>query len=148
MSPETLTIGEVARTVDLNASAIRYYERIGVMPPATRVSGQRRYGLDTVQRLQLLKAAKRLGFTLEETQLLLAAEAEGEPADQMRTLAQRKLCQVDALIDQLMEIRRLLLGAARCQADHLCECAVLADSSAPVDPQRNAPHGRRSAGPA
>ena len=99
----------------------------GVMPPAPRVSGQRRYGQETVQRLGLLKAAKRLGFTLEETQLLLAAEAEGEPADQMRSLARQKLSEVDALIDQLMEIRRLLLGATQCRADHLCDCAVLAD---------------------
>jgi MerR family redox-sensitive transcriptional activator SoxR len=125
MSAETLTIGEVARRVELNASAIRYYERIGLMPPATRVSGQRRYGLDTVQRLGLLKAAKRLGFTLEQTQLLLAAEAAGEPADRMRALAERKLAEVDALIEQLMEVRRLLLGATQCSADHLCDCKVL-----------------------
>ena len=125
MSPETMTIGEVARRVDLNASAIRYYERIGLMPPARRVSGQRRYGPETVQRLGLLKAAKRLGFTLEETRQLLAAEAEGEPADQMRALASRKLAAVDALIEQLEEIRRLLLGAMRCRADHLCDCEVL-----------------------
>lgn len=125
MSPETMTIGEIARRVDLNASAIRYYERIGLMPPAPRVSGQRRYGPETVQRLGLLKAAKRLGFTLEETQLLLAAEAEGEPADQMRTLARQKLSEVDALIGQLTEIRRLLLGATQCRADHLCDCEVL-----------------------
>ena len=132
MSPETLTIGEVARRVELNASAIRYYERIGLMPPATRVAGQRRYGPETVQRLGLLKAAKRLGFTLEETQLLLAAEAEGEPADQMRALAERKLSEVDALIEQLMEVRRLLLGATHCQADHLCDCKVLAEPTVPV----------------
>ncbi|MGH9043229.1 MAG: MerR family transcriptional regulator [Acidimicrobiia bacterium] len=129
MTPETLTIGEVARRAELNPSAIRYYERIGLMPPAARVSGQRRYGPDMVQRLGLLKAAKRLGFTLEETQLLLAAEAEGEPADQMRTLALRKLSEVDGLIEQLMEVRRLLLGAVQCRADHLCDCTVLADPS-------------------
>ena len=127
MSPETLTIGEVARQVELNPSAIRYYERIGLMPPASRVSGQRRYGPDTVHRLGLLKAAKRLGFTLEESQLLLAAEEEGEPADQMRTLAEQKLSEVDALIEQLMEVRRLLLGATECRADQLCDCTVLAE---------------------
>jgi DNA-binding transcriptional MerR regulator len=125
MSPETMTIGEVARRVDLNASAIRYYERIGLMPAAPRVSGQRRYGPETVQRLGLLKAAKRLGFTLEETQLLLAAEAEGEPAEQMRTLAKQKLAEVDALIDQLTEVRRLLKASVQCRADHLCDCTVL-----------------------
>ena len=127
MTPETFTIGEVARQVDLNPSAIRYYERIGLMPPATRVSGQRRYGPATVHRLGILKAAKRLGFTLEETQLLLAADAEGEPAHRMRALAQQKLSEVDALIDQLQEVRRLLLGASRCRADQLCDCAVLAE---------------------
>ena len=132
MSPETMTIGEVARRVDLNASAIRYYERIGLMPPATRVSGQRRYGQETVQRLGLLKAAKRLGFTLEETHLLLTAEADGEPADQMRSLARRKLAEVDGLIEQLMEMRRLLLSAAQCRADHLCDCSVLVEADSVI----------------
>ena len=127
MSPETMTIGELARRVDLNASAIRYYERIGLMPPPSRVSGQRRYGPETVQRLGLLKAAKRLGFTLEETQLLLTAEMEGGPADRMRTLAKRKLSEVDAMIEQLIEVRRRLVGATQCDADHLCDCTVLAD---------------------
>jgi len=138
MIPETLTIGEVARRVELNPSAIRYYERIGLIPPATRVSGQRRYGPDTVQRLGLLKAAKRLGFTLDETQLLLAAEAEGEPAGRMQALAEQKLSEVDALIAQLNEVRRLLLGATQCRADHLCDCTVLAEPTVMVRLGRSA----------
>lgn len=138
MTPENLTIGEVARRVELNPSAIRYYERIGLMPPAPRVSGQRRYGPDTVERLALLKAAKRLGFTLEETQLLLTAEAHGEPADQMRELARHKLSEVDVLIDQLMEVRRLLLRATECRADQLCDCQVLGDPTVTVRLGRSA----------
>ena len=130
MTPELLTIGEVARRVELNPSAIRYYERIGLMPPARRVSGQRRYGQDTVHRLGILKAAKRLGFTLEETQTLLAAEAKGAPAHlQMRVLAEQKLSEVDALIEQLSAVRRLLLSAVhRCQAQNLEDCTALGEA--------------------
>jgi MerR family redox-sensitive transcriptional activator SoxR len=112
------------------------------MPPAPRVSGQRRYGPDTVERLALLKAAKRLGFTLEETQLLLAAETDGEPADRMRALARNKLAQVDALIGQLQEVRRLLQRATECRADQLCDCKVLVEEPVAIRLGRSAPgHG-------
>lgn len=54
-----LTIGEVAREAGVNTSAIRYYERVGVLPAPDRVSGQRRYTPETVRRLGVIDVANR-----------------------------------------------------------------------------------------
>jgi MerR family redox-sensitive transcriptional activator SoxR len=67
----TMTIGQLAQRFGLKTSAIRYYERVGVLPPPARESGQRRYGQDAVRRLEVLEVAKRAGFTLDEARLLL-----------------------------------------------------------------------------
>lgn len=53
----TMTIGDVARQVGLKTSAIRFYEKVGVLPEPVRVSGQRRYSPDTVRRLRVLEVA-------------------------------------------------------------------------------------------
>src|SRR5690606_37273051 len=63
MATEPLTIGQVADRAGIATSRIRYYERIGVLPPAERVAGRRRYGEETVRRLSLIDAAQRAGLT-------------------------------------------------------------------------------------
>lgn len=125
MSQDTLTIGELARRADLNPSAIRYYERIGLMPEPVRVSGQRRYGPEAERRLGLLQAAKRAGFTLDETQLLLDDGVSGPAHAHVRELAERKLPEVEALIAHATEIRDLLSHASNCEAHRIEDCEVL-----------------------
>ena len=66
MNDATLTIGQVASRAGLNVSAIRYYEREGLLPPAPRVSGQRRYAEQTLTRLGVIDVAKPAGFTLDD----------------------------------------------------------------------------------
>jgi MerR family copper efflux transcriptional regulator len=101
MHDATLTIGQLAKQFGLNTSAIRYYEREGVLPEPARASGRRRYGADTVRRLQLLDVAKRAGFTLDDARALLATGSDGSPAhQQIRELARRKLPEVEALIER------------------------------------------------
>src|SRR5262252_8146170 len=101
MNEPALTIGEIASRAHLSASAVRYYEDAGLLPEPPRVSGQRRYGEDVLQRLAVIDVAKRAGFTLAEIRQLLDATDQGEPAhDQLRTLARRKLPEVEALIER------------------------------------------------
>src|SRR3954463_4132613 len=102
--PETaLTIGQLAARFGINTSAIRYYERTGVLPEPDRVSGQRRYGPDAVRRLEVLEIAKHAGFTLEETKVLLQSAAHGTPAfEALRDLAARKLPDIEALIERAL----------------------------------------------
>ena len=130
----TLTIGQVADRAGINSSAIRYYERHGLMPPPERVSGQRRYTEDAVRRLGVIDVAKRAGFTLEEVRTLLTATDEGEPAHtQLRSLAARKLPEVEALIRRAESMRRWLTTATGCGCSTLDVCALFEDGASPPD---------------
>ncbi len=66
MNDPSLTIGEAAARAGIRASAIRYYERVGLIPPPERVSGRRRYEEGIVRRLELIAVAKEAGFSLDE----------------------------------------------------------------------------------
>jgi MerR family transcriptional regulator, redox-sensitive transcriptional activator SoxR len=122
---DTLTIGKLADRFGLNTSAIRYYERVGVLPEPARESGQRRYGPDAVRRLEVLEVAKRAGFTLDETRVLLRSAEAGTPAfEALRDLAARKLPEVEALITRAQEMRAWLLTATDCSCTSLDVCAL------------------------
>jgi MerR family transcriptional regulator, redox-sensitive transcriptional activator SoxR len=129
---DAITIGQLADRFGLNTSAIRYYERVGVLPEPARVSGQRRYGPDAVRRLEVLEVAKRAGFSLDETRVLLRSAEAGTPAfEALRGLAERKLPEVDALIARAQEMRSWLLTATDCSCTSLDVCALF-DSDAPA----------------
>lgn len=125
MPSATLTIGQLARQAGLNTSAIRYYEKVGLLPAPERESGQRRYGPADLRRLQVIDVAKRAGFTLDDARVLLATDGEGNPAHaQLRDLAQRKLPEVDALIERAQAMRDWLQTATGCTCDTLDVCAL------------------------
>jgi DNA-binding transcriptional MerR regulator len=125
MDEATLTIGQVAEHVGINTSAIRYYERNGVLPEPVRQSGQRRYSAETVDRLRVLDVAKRAGFSLDEAKVLLATIDGGTPAhEQLQELAARKLPEVHALIARAEAMRDWLTTATGCNCDTLDVCAL------------------------
>jgi MerR family redox-sensitive transcriptional activator SoxR len=112
---ETITIGRLAKRFGLNTSAIRYYERVDVLPQPARERGQRRYGPDAIKRLEVLEVAKHAGFTLDETRVLLQSTGAGSPAfEPLRDLAARKLPEVEALITRAQAMRAWLLTATDC----------------------------------
>jgi MerR family redox-sensitive transcriptional activator SoxR len=130
MEDARLTIGQVAREVGLNTSAIRYYERVGVLPEPERVSGQRRYTAETVRQLHVIDVAKRAGFSLDDARLLLAGTDGGDPAyAQLRELAQRKLPEVEALISRAQAMRNWLSTASGCNCETLDVCALFEDGA-------------------
>ena len=118
-----LSIGQVARQSGLRTSAIRYYESIAVLPAPRRVGGQRRYDRGVIDQLAFIQIAQRLGFSLQEIQLLFN---ESDPAislsDHWRSLANRKLAEVDALIAQALGVRQLLQQGLRCGCADLLDC--------------------------
>jgi MerR family redox-sensitive transcriptional activator SoxR len=124
-SQATLTIGQVAQRAGVNTSAIRFYERQGVLPPAERLSGQRRYGEETLRRLEVIDIAKRAGFNLDEIRLLLD---DGSGENPLRELAERKLPDVDALIARAEAMREWLLKARECRCSSLELCALFVQS--------------------
>jgi MerR family transcriptional regulator, redox-sensitive transcriptional activator SoxR len=131
MTEATLSIGEVAQRGGTSVSAIRFYEREGLLPEAERVGGRRRFTEETVQRLGIIDVAKQAGFSLEEVGVLLASIDEGAPAhEQLQALAARKLPEVDALISRAQAMREWLVSASECGCDSLESCALFVKAPA------------------
>src|SRR4051794_24321844 len=124
-----LTIGEVARASGLTASALRFYDREGVLVPADvdAVTGYRRYAVAQVRAARLLASLRRVGMPLAEVALVLDEDARGESgaADVVKAHEQRL---VDGLADARSEIvRTLALLAERDLAGvQACRVAVRA----------------------
>jgi MerR family transcriptional regulator, redox-sensitive transcriptional activator SoxR len=116
-----MTIGELSRQAGVPASAIRYYERIGVLPAPTRRSGRRAYSPEALYRLAVLKLAQSCGFTLDESRRLLRG-GPGPPSSRWQRLAREKLAELDAQAARIVEMKRLLDQVAACRCPDLLEC--------------------------
>jgi len=142
----SLSISEVAKQFGLRPSAIRYYEQIGVLPPAHRVSGQRRYDPTVLYRLAIIQRARQLGFTLTEIrQLFFGFRDSTRASERWRTLSQRKLAELDQLMEGIKAVRALLKKLmTKCQCNTLDECGEgMLRSMHP----KSLPASRRDGGP-
>jgi MerR family redox-sensitive transcriptional activator SoxR len=119
-----LTISEVARQVGLQPSAIRYYERIGILLPGQRVSGQRRYDTTVLFRLAVIQRARRSGFTLDEIrQLFFGFGNVTRASERWQKLSRKKLVELDSLMESIRTMRGLLTKMMRkCRCDTLEQC--------------------------
>jgi MerR family redox-sensitive transcriptional activator SoxR len=111
-----LRIGEVARKSGLSTSAIRYYEKIGVVPRVARIGRQRRYGPLIIERLAIVRFAQHVGLRLIEIKWLLNDVPGRPPPERWRKLAKERLRKVDSLIADAKAIRGLL----QMTIDHNC----------------------------
>jgi MerR family redox-sensitive transcriptional activator SoxR len=120
-----LSIGEVARASGVPASAIRYYETIGLLPTPPRVNGRRRYDAQIVQRLQIIQFCQQAGFALAEIYDLFFGFAAGtHPATRWETFAQHKLADVDAQIAHLQSMKAILHQGLHCGCVTMDACAL------------------------
>ena len=119
-----LTISQVARQIGIQPSAIRYYERIGLLPAARRQSGQRRYDSSVLYRLAIIQRASQLGFTLTEIRhLFFGFRDRTRPSERWRTLSQRKLTELDDLMAGIKAVRGVLKRLmTQCRCDTLDQC--------------------------
>jgi len=118
-----LSISEVARQIGLRPSAIRYYEQIGILPPAHRVSGQRRYDVTTLHRLVVIQRARQTGFTLTEIkQLFFGFRAGTPPSVRWEKLKKRKIVELDAMLEHIQNMHDLLEQQGKCRCTALEEC--------------------------
>lgn len=119
-----LTISEVARQIGLQASAIRYYEQIGLLPHPERISGQRRYDSTVLYRLAIIQQARQLGFRLDEIrQLFFGFRSVTRASERWQKLSQRKLAELDALMDDIRTVRGLLKKMMQhCHCETLDQC--------------------------
>jgi DNA-binding transcriptional MerR regulator len=119
-----LAIGEVARRAGITASAIRYYERQGLVPRADRRGGKRVYGEDILDRLALIGVAKAAGFRVSEIQTLLQGFARRTPpGPRWRALAERKAGELEARLIEVERMKRVLEAVTRCECPTLEACS-------------------------
>ena len=118
-----MKIGEVALRSGLNASALRYYERMGLLSPVHRVGGQRRYPKDALQRVLLICFARDMGFTLGEIKIFLSGLRDDAPiGPRWRSLAQRKIVEVERTIERSRRLKSLLSHLLECHCGSLSIC--------------------------
>ena len=114
-----LRIGEVARAAGIRTSAIRYYERIGLLPAAQREGGRRGYDDRVLLRLTVIRFARDNGFTLREIRLLFS----GRPySARLRQLATGKVAELEAGIEKARAMQAMLRSALRCRCLTAEEC--------------------------
>jgi DNA-binding transcriptional MerR regulator len=127
-----MTIGAVAALTGRRPSSIRYYEQIGLLPPARRVNGRRVYGQDTVRALAVIDTGQRAGLTLGEIGALLSASpGDRDAIERLREIAAGKLPEITALITRAEIVRGWLECAARCECPSLEQCPLFGDPSRP-----------------
>lgn len=120
-----MKIGELAHRAALNASAIRYYEKLGLLAAPHRVGGQRRYPPDALDRVLLIRFAGEMGFSLPEIKLFLSGLREDAPVGpRWKKLAAKKLTQVENSIACYLRLKTLLQNLEHCHCASLKQCVT------------------------
>src|ERR1051325_4120187 len=103
----TLSSGELADLAGVSRDTLRHYERKGVLArPRRSHNGYRRYPAEALQRVQLVRRALTVGFTLDElAKVLKVRDAGGAPCEEVRRLAAQKLLNVQDQLRELTELR-------------------------------------------
>jgi len=122
-----MRIGELSRQSGVPASALRYWEQVGLLPRATRVSGRREYGPEALGRVSLILMARACGFTVSESRRLFSSALDGRrPSERWELLAEAKLQEI-ARVERLLERMRTALETARaCRCVDLDACGAIA----------------------
>ena len=131
--------GAVAAAAGVNLETLRYYEGRGLLPtPERSLGGHRIYAPETVTTLRVIKAAQRLGFTLDEIPDLLTVgrhhHGTGRRPAGLQALARDKLVEVDARISDLHTIRDRLVAAMDAGCDDLRACVDTEGCPIPFEP--------------
>ena len=131
---ELLTIGALAKRVGFAVSALRYYEEVGLIPPALRrESGHRVYPGSVLDVLILIRHCRDLGFSIDETRELVALSTNGErDCVEARAIAQTHLTAVRAKMAELRRLDRSLSRYVRacsegCAGGPAPNCNILTD---------------------
>ncbi|HDO35560.1 MAG TPA: MerR family transcriptional regulator [Nitrospirae bacterium] len=126
---ERLTIGKLAKQAEVNIETIRYYERRGLIPkPPRRESGYRQYPRDTVTRIQFIKRAKELGFSLREILELLSLRVDpATTCGDVKKRAEIKIADIEEKIRTLQRMKKALMKlTVECKGrGPVSECPIL-----------------------
>lgn len=126
---QSISIGQLAKAAHVGIDTVRFYEKHGLMPHAKRrASGYREYHHEDLQRLQFIRRAKELGFSLHEIGELLALKTHpSRGVAKAKATARQRLAEVDAKIVELQRLRKVLAElVAACPGEGAPEnCPIL-----------------------
>jgi Cu(I)-responsive transcriptional regulator len=128
MLTETFTIGELARIAGAKVETIRYYERIGLLPPPPRTSGNyRAYRRSHLERLSSIRRGRELGFSLGAVRdLLRLSDDRKRSCAGIDELARTHLADVENKLVNLLELRRVLHDLVdQCQHGTVADCRII-----------------------
>jgi len=118
-----MKIGQLAARAGVNASAIRFYEKMGLLAAPHRLGGQRRYPSDALDRVLLIRFAAGMDFSLGEIKLFLHGLRDNAPVGpRWGKLAHRKIKEVEANISRSVRLKALLQHLLRCRCASLQVC--------------------------
>ncbi|MGQ3050817.1 MAG: MerR family transcriptional regulator [Roseateles sp.] len=134
-----LSIGLVARRTGATVPTVRYYEDIGLLPPAARTeAGQRSYDEATIRRLVFIRRCRDFGFSIEQVRELVGLVDEPDrPCAEVRDIAVAHLAQVRQKLEELKALE-VGLNAFVCSCNTACsggpavDCTILEDLAMPA----------------
>lgn len=146
---QDLRIGELARRTGTNTPTIRYYEQIGLLPPASRRGGgQRSYGDEDVKRLSFIRRCRDFGFSIEQVRTLTGLVQDGDRSClEARDLARDHLEAVRAKLTELKALEQTIASLvseceSACRGGPGPDCEILEDLHQPR-PRRHYGRSRR-----
>jgi MerR family redox-sensitive transcriptional activator SoxR len=126
-----IRIGELARQTGLRASALRYYEDLGLLPAPMRGGGKRLYGEQALDRIAFIQFAQACGFRLDEIAILLdGSRAKAPVSARWRRLAKAKLQEMDEIIARAEGMKRFLGNALTCECIGVDDCGRIVRDTA------------------
>lgn len=143
MDPETsikpVTIGTLSKCTGCNIETIRYYERVGLLPPPPRSpGGNRLYGSEHLKRLTFIRRSRELGFTLDEVRTMLSLVDGGAyTCADVQALSTQHLQSVRHKIRDLKTLEKTLAAiVSQCSGDKVPECPIIDVLFAEPAPQK------------
>ena len=139
------SIGEASERSGLPVRTIRYYENIGLLAPERGENGYRKFDPNEIRKLCFVQRARSLGFTLEETRMLLSLyEDEERTSADVKRIVETKVDKIDRKLVELKSLRRALITLAdACDGDHRPDCPII-DELAGEQTRNSAPVERKA----
>ncbi|MFD0690251.1 MerR family transcriptional regulator [Actinomadura fibrosa] len=120
---ERLTIGELASRTGVAASALRYWERLGLLPAPERVSGRRSYPPSAAELVGVVVLLREVGFTLREVKAFLASRGPAPDGGGWREVYRGKLTELDARIARAQAARTAIAHGLACPHEDIFDCS-------------------------